>query len=43
MASNRLNLDRLITHRIAAPQLGDAYEGLLKKKEEYLSVVIRWE
>ena len=22
---------------------GEAYEGLLKKKEEYLSVVIRWQ
>jgi 2-desacetyl-2-hydroxyethyl bacteriochlorophyllide A dehydrogenase len=38
----RLSLDRLITHRIGPEQLATAYEGLLKKKEEYLSVVIRW-
>jgi threonine dehydrogenase-like Zn-dependent dehydrogenase len=42
MASGRLNLDGLITHRIAPEQLGEAYEGLLKKKEEYLGVVVRW-
>ena len=41
-ASRRLNLDRLITHRIAPTELATAYEGLLKKKEEYLSVVLRW-
>jgi 2-desacetyl-2-hydroxyethyl bacteriochlorophyllide A dehydrogenase len=42
LASGRLNLAGLITHRIQPEQLGDAYEGLLKKKEEYLGVVIRW-
>ncbi len=42
LARGRLNLDRLITHRIGPEGLGEAYEGLLKKKEEYLSVVIRW-
>jgi 2-desacetyl-2-hydroxyethyl bacteriochlorophyllide A dehydrogenase len=42
LASKRLNLDMLVTHRLAPEQLGTAYEGLLKKKEEYLSVVIRW-
>jgi 2-desacetyl-2-hydroxyethyl bacteriochlorophyllide A dehydrogenase len=42
LAGHRLNLDRLVTHRITAEHLGEAYEGLLKKKEEYLSVVIRW-
>jgi 2-desacetyl-2-hydroxyethyl bacteriochlorophyllide A dehydrogenase len=42
LAHQHLNLDRLITHRIAPERLGEAYEGLLKKKEEYLSVVIRW-
>ena len=42
MASGRLNLDGLITHRIAPEQLGEAYEGLLKKKEQYLGVVVRW-
>lgn len=42
LARDRLSLKGLITHRIAPTELGAAYEGLLKKKEEYLSVVIRW-
>jgi 2-desacetyl-2-hydroxyethyl bacteriochlorophyllide A dehydrogenase len=42
LASGRLGLAGLLTHRIAPEQLGDAYEGLLKKKEEYLGVVVRW-
>jgi 2-desacetyl-2-hydroxyethyl bacteriochlorophyllide A dehydrogenase len=42
MASGRLSLDGLVTHRISAKELGPAYEGLLKRKEEYLGVVVRW-
>jgi 2-desacetyl-2-hydroxyethyl bacteriochlorophyllide A dehydrogenase len=42
LAGRRLNLDGLITHRFAPEQLGVAYEGLLKKKEEFLSVVLHW-
>jgi 2-desacetyl-2-hydroxyethyl bacteriochlorophyllide A dehydrogenase len=42
LAGDRLKLNSLVTHRIAPEQLGTAYEGLLKKKEEYLSVVLRW-
>jgi 2-desacetyl-2-hydroxyethyl bacteriochlorophyllide A dehydrogenase len=42
LAKGRLNLNGLITHRIQPEQLGDAYDGLLKKKEEYLSVVLKW-
>jgi 2-desacetyl-2-hydroxyethyl bacteriochlorophyllide A dehydrogenase len=42
LANGRLNLNGLITHRIKPEELGTAYEGLLKKKEEYLSVVMRW-
>jgi 2-desacetyl-2-hydroxyethyl bacteriochlorophyllide A dehydrogenase len=42
LASGRLSLAGLITHRIAPEELGTAYEGLLKKKEEYLGVVVRW-
>lgn len=42
LANGRISLNKLITHRIAPEQLGDAYEGLLKKKEEYLSVVMKW-
>jgi hypothetical protein len=30
------------THRIKPEELGTAFEGLLKKKEEYLSVVLHW-
>jgi len=42
MAAGRLSLTGLITHRIAPEQLGEAYEGLLTKKEEYLGVVVQW-
>ena len=42
LAKGRINLNGLITHRIAPEELGAAYEGLLKKKEEYLAVVMRW-
>ncbi len=42
LAKGRLKLDGLITHRIAPTDLGNAYEGLLKKKEEYLCVVLHW-
>ncbi len=42
LAADRLSLEGLITHRIQPEQLGEAYEGLLKKKEEYLGVVVRW-
>jgi 2-desacetyl-2-hydroxyethyl bacteriochlorophyllide A dehydrogenase len=42
LASGRLNLAGLVTHRIRPEELGTAYEGLLKKKEEYLGVVVLW-
>lgn len=42
LADKRLNLNKLVTHRIQPEGLGGAYEGLLKNKEEYLSVVVRW-
>jgi 2-desacetyl-2-hydroxyethyl bacteriochlorophyllide A dehydrogenase len=42
LASGRLSLEGLITHRIAPEGLHDAYEGLLKKKDEYLGVTVRW-
>ncbi len=42
LASGRLSLNGLITHRIEPAQLGEAYEGLLKKKDEYLGVVVKW-
>jgi 2-desacetyl-2-hydroxyethyl bacteriochlorophyllide A dehydrogenase len=42
LASGRLSLAGLITHRIQPAELGTAYEGLLRKKDEYLGVLIRW-
>lgn len=42
LANGRLSLDGLITQRIEPEGLGTAYEGLLKKKDEYLGVTIRW-
>lgn len=42
LASGRLSLAGLVTHEMAATELGTGYEGLLKDKEHYLGVVIRW-
>lgn len=42
LASGRLNLAGLVRHTIAPEELGSAYEGLLKYKDEYLGVVVRW-
>jgi len=42
IASSRLSLQGLVTHRIGPAELGTAYEGLMKKKEEYLGVTVRW-
>jgi 2-desacetyl-2-hydroxyethyl bacteriochlorophyllide A dehydrogenase len=42
LASGRLSLDGLVTHRIKPEELGTAYEGLQKKKEEYLGVIVLW-
>jgi 2-desacetyl-2-hydroxyethyl bacteriochlorophyllide A dehydrogenase len=41
-ASERFRFEGLVTHRIGPEEMGKAYEGLLKKKEEYLGVVVRW-
>jgi 2-desacetyl-2-hydroxyethyl bacteriochlorophyllide A dehydrogenase len=43
LTAKRLSLTGLVTHRIRPEELGDAYEGLLKRKEEYLGVLVRWE
>lgn len=42
LASGRLSLNGLVTHTIRPEQLGESYEGLLKDKENYLGVVVRW-
>lgn len=42
LQSGQLNLAGLVTHCISPEGLQTAYEGLLKKKEEYLGVIMRW-
>jgi 2-desacetyl-2-hydroxyethyl bacteriochlorophyllide A dehydrogenase len=42
LASGRLSVAGLTTHRIAPTDLGSAYEGLLNRKEEYLGVSVKW-
>lgn len=42
LASGRLSLAGLVTHTIQPEQLGDAYEGLLKDKDHYLGVLVKW-
>lgn len=42
LTRGRLNLDGLITHPIQPERLGDVYEGLLKKKDEYLGAIVKW-
>lgn len=42
LASGRLDLSGLVTHRIQPSELGSAYEGLLKNKEAYLGVLVSW-
>ncbi|HLW68093.1 MAG TPA: zinc-binding alcohol dehydrogenase [Gemmataceae bacterium] len=42
LAANRLSVAGLVTHRIRPEGLQQAYEGLLKKKEEYLGVLVEW-
>src|SRR5438477_9238663 len=42
LAAGRLSLAGLVTHTIAPEQLGNAYEGLLKNKDHYLGVLVKW-
>ncbi|WP_439625764.1 zinc-binding dehydrogenase [Gemmata sp.] len=42
LANGRLSLAGLVTHTITPEQLGDAYEGLLKDKDNYLGVLMKW-
>lgn len=42
LADGRITTDGLVTHTIEPNDLAMAYEGLLKNKEEYLGVVVRW-
>lgn len=43
MASERLSLAGLVTHKIKPEEMQSAYEGLLKDKENYLGVTVHWE
>lgn len=43
LASGRLSTDGLVTHTIAPEGIGKAYEGLLKDKDHYLGVVVKWQ
>jgi 2-desacetyl-2-hydroxyethyl bacteriochlorophyllide A dehydrogenase len=38
----RLQVADLITHQVRPEQLGEMYEGLLHRKEEFLGVVLDW-
>jgi 2-desacetyl-2-hydroxyethyl bacteriochlorophyllide A dehydrogenase len=42
LASGRLSLAGLVTHTITPEHLGEAYEGLLKDKDHYLGVLVKW-
>jgi threonine dehydrogenase-like Zn-dependent dehydrogenase len=43
LAADRLSLAGLVTHTIRPEEIGAAYDGLLKRKDEYLGVIVRWE
>jgi 2-desacetyl-2-hydroxyethyl bacteriochlorophyllide A dehydrogenase len=42
LAAGRLSTERLVTHTIGPEGIGQAYEGLLKEKDRYLGVVVKW-
>jgi 2-desacetyl-2-hydroxyethyl bacteriochlorophyllide A dehydrogenase len=42
LASGRLSTEKLVTHTIQPEEIGAAYEGLLKQKDSYLGVVVKW-
>jgi 2-desacetyl-2-hydroxyethyl bacteriochlorophyllide A dehydrogenase len=42
-ASGRLSTEGLVTHTITPEEIGKAYEGLLKDKDHYLGVVVKWQ
>ena len=42
LASCRLSTEKLVTHMIKPEGIQEAYEGLLRKKDEYLGVVVEW-
>ncbi len=42
LASGRLSTEKLVTHTITPDGIGAAYEGLLKNKDTYLGVTVKW-
>jgi 2-desacetyl-2-hydroxyethyl bacteriochlorophyllide A dehydrogenase len=42
LAAGRLSTEKLVTHTIQPEGIGRAYEGLLKEKDAYLGVVVKW-
>jgi len=42
LAAGRLSTERLVSHTIGPEGIGQAYEGLLKEKDRYLGVVVKW-
>lgn len=42
LATGRLQVMPLITHRLSPDAIQTAYEGLLYHKDEYLGVILRW-
>ena len=42
LASGRLSTEKLVTHDILPEGIGAAYEGLLKQKDSFLGVVVKW-
>lgn len=42
LAAGRLSLAGLVTHTIGPEGLGEVYDGLMKKKGEYLGVLVKW-
>ena len=42
LAAGRLSTEKLVTHTIRPDRIGRAYEGLLKEKDQYLGVVVKW-
>jgi threonine dehydrogenase-like Zn-dependent dehydrogenase len=43
LASGRLSTEKLVTHTIAPEEIGAAYEGLLRDKDRYLGVAVKWQ
>ena len=42
LQDGRLQVEPLITHRLAPREIQHAYESLLTRKDEYLGVILRW-